>query len=1015
MSEIARLETSILGLSGTMEKLIKGLSSYESKIKSANKATEDITKLQKRLGVATRDGEKLFNAAGVRVNEYGEQITKVGEVMGGFNKRTAIMNSTIAKFTKDGKAVPFLKGMNVYLKQGGNILEYFAEFLSSSREELTVFGLEAAKARKVMYGFLPPGMFRLVNKFSSSFQFLGGTFRKLKDNGKGVRDEIEKLEDILASGEVKKGTEEFEKLNEMLEKLKSESEPNFITATIKGFKKLTGIMSKPLVSRIDVDMKDARKILKKNSFSNIFFTKGQLKKRASHELKQLKSPYKKAKKLFEKNFLLNLTPAKKQQLKQLKDAVKLAKKFDISKVSTVDVKKKQKELGAAKGIKDDKVVELKTAFGDLGDEIIKAEQKLRKIQKSIDAGNAGAWFKRNEAQLKLNELLDKEESIQRELIDAKTDYSNKLEAAISFADTQTAMVEENAQLIIDSEQKIDSIRTKGLQGYRKRLVDLKGAYEENKEAFQKGFNNAEEIQKINDAIVKNKDKISEVTNAYEDSKQVLDSMIEMRNSGLFGIDQETIEEAFQKMVKAEEQMNNALEVRETLLEGLNVQTTKSKGIKNLKDEIKLQKQTIKVAKQRLVGAEKIINASNKAIKQSEKAKDKIIKDYEARIAAAENIPEQIRLSNEMDAELQKEDDKIDAATKDKNQAIRNQEDAVAEIDAGQMELEGSEEQLGVLQDLKEEATKKLLEKFPVLRVAVKIFKGLKAFPGLIMKILMAAGKYFLVVSLAVIGALIIIKKILPTMKDAFKRAVDTVKPLFAIISWGFGFISEGFMKIFNAFFGDGTISEAIDGLIEMAFGILTVAVGLALVGLSLALTMLWELTKVLWDKTVNYIWGMLTDGKKFLKRIGVVIAIIGIIVSLILGAPVWLALVIGVVLFKGVELIIKMFKWLGDKLNPSKWFGGGKAKGGVTDGRINLVGEEGPELVQLPAGSTVFSNKESKEMVGGKKQQVINTTNHTHNYNITVNAKDTSKQEMRRIADEIGKMINSQIMRNTRI
>jgi len=1013
MSEIATLNTSILGLGGNIEKLINSLSSYESNIKSANKATEDITKLQKRLGIATRDGEKLFDKAGVRVNEYGQQITKVGEVMGGFNKRTAILNSTIAKFTKEGKAVPFLKGLNVYLKQGGNTLEYFAEFLSSSREELTVFGLEAAKARKVMYGFLPPGAFRLLNKFSSSFQFLGGTFRKIKDGGKGVREEIEKLEGIIASGEVEKGTEQFDKLNEMLDELRSESEPNFITSSLKGFKKIANFMKKPLVSRIEVDMKEARKILKKNSFSNIFFTKGQFKKRASHEFKQLKSPFKKAKKLFAKNFLLNLTPAKKQQIKQLKDAVKLAKKFDISKVSTVDVKKKQKDLGAAQGIKDDNVVALQTSFTNLGDEIIAADKKLRKIQKSIDGGNVGAWSKRNKAQIELNELLDKEEAIQRELIDAKTDYSNKLEAAISFADTQTAMVEENAQLIIDSEQKIDSIRTKGLQGYRKRLVDLKGAYEENREAFKKGFNNAEEIQKINDAIEKNKDKVAEVSNAYEDSKQILDSMIEMRNSGLFGIDDTAIEEAFQTMIKAEEEMNKALEVRETLQEGLNIQSIKSKGIKNLKDEIKLQKQTIKVAKERLAGAEKIINASNKQIKQSEKAKDKIIKDYEARIAAAESIPEQIRLSNEMDAELQKEDDKIDAATKDKNQAIKNQEAAVSEIDEGQVELEGSQEQLTVLQELKEEATKKLLEKFPALGFVFKIFKGLKAFPGAIMNILRAAGKYFLFVSLAIIGALIIIKKILPAIKDVWSNIIDTVAPLFEIVMAGASIFFEGFMKVFGAFFGDGSISEAIDGLIEMGLGLLIMAVGLALTGLSIALMLVWELTKVLWDKTVNYIYGMLTDGKKFLKRIGVVIAVIGVIVALIMGAPVWLAVVIGVVLWKATKPVIKMFKWLADKLNPSKWFGGGKAKGGITDGRMNLVGEEGPELVQLPKGSTVFSNSQSKKMVGGQTNNTVNN-NHTHNYNIVVNAKDTSKAEMRKVANEIGKMLNTQILRNSR-
>ena len=34
-----------------------------------------------------------------------------------------------------------------------------------------------------------------------------------------------------------------------------------------------------------------------------------------------------------------------------------------------------------------------------------------------------------------------------------------------------------------------------------------------------------------------------------------------------------------------------------------------------------------------------------------------------------------------------------------------------------------------------------------------------------------------------------------------------------------------------------------------------------------------------------------------------------------------------------------------------------------------------------------------------------------NNFNITINAKDTSKEEMRRIADEIGKQVISKITR----
>jgi len=64
-----------------------------------------------------------------------------------------------------------------------------------------------------------------------------------------------------------------------------------------------------------------------------------------------------------------------------------------------------------------------------------------------------------------------------------------------------------------------------------------------------------------------------------------------------------------------------------------------------------------------------------------------------------------------------------------------------------------------------------------------------------------------------------------------------------------------------------------------------------------------------------------------------------------------------------------------------------------------LVGELGPELVRLNRGDKVFSNAQSKNMVG-------NT-----NIHITINAKDTSKAEMRRIANELGSMINNKMNR----
>ena len=98
---------------------------------------------------------------------------------------------------------------------------------------------------------------------------------------------------------------------------------------------------------------------------------------------------------------------------------------------------------------------------------------------------------------------------------------------------------------------------------------------------------------------------------------------------------------------------------------------------------------------------------------------------------------------------------------------------------------------------------------------------------------------------------------------------------------------------------------------------------------------------------------------------------------------------------KDVEKLIKDIK---SSLNPfSK-----KAMGGTSHGGMTLVGEQGPELVNLPAGAQVKSNNQTSKMMGG-------TT--VNNY-ITINAKDTSKAEMRRIANELGNMINMKVNRS---
>ena len=79
---------------------------------------------------------------------------------------------------------------------------------------------------------------------------------------------------------------------------------------------------------------------------------------------------------------------------------------------------------------------------------------------------------------------------------------------------------------------------------------------------------------------------------------------------------------------------------------------------------------------------------------------------------------------------------------------------------------------------------------------------------------------------------------------------------------------------------------------------------------------------------------------------------------------------------------------------------GAFANGGIVSASgLQLVGEKGPELVKLPAGSRVHNNRDSMKMGDT-------------NINITINAKDTSDAELRRIADQVGNMITNKMNRS---
>jgi len=183
----------------------------------------------------------------ILVNSYGQEVNNLGEVITDFNKRSTLVTKTINKMNKESQSGKF-KSFEVFSKevfaeykaQGGNIFEFLAEGLSGTREEITLFGIEGAKFRKIVYGFFPPGMFRIINKASSMFQLTGGFIRRMGVGSEEAAKRIEKLraqkEKMIAEG-VPRDDPEIDKLNDAIKKISDAEQGTGSGSIIKSFKK----------------------------------------------------------------------------------------------------------------------------------------------------------------------------------------------------------------------------------------------------------------------------------------------------------------------------------------------------------------------------------------------------------------------------------------------------------------------------------------------------------------------------------------------------------------------------------------------------------------------------------------------------------------------------------------------------------------------------------------------------------------------------------------------------------
>jgi hypothetical protein len=209
-----------------------------------------------------------------------------------------------------------------------------------------------------------------------------------------------------------------------------------------------------------------------------------------------------------------------------------------------------------------------------------------------------------------------------------------------------------------------------------------------------------------------------------------------------------------------------------------------------------------------------------------------------------------------------------------------------------------------------------------------------------------------------------------------------------------------FFGLVGAFFA-GDYQAVLDYLMTLLDGTLSILWSLAKVGFKVFVGLLVGFFYTILDNisiiTKKEFW---IKALPVLKKFGKILLLAYFVkymatqVALLIGIYALPAMIFIVVL----AALWAVAKWITGKINPFKRAMGGTV--GANEG-MTLVGENGPELVSLPSGSKVHTNTESKRMGGG------------NTINITINARDTSDAELRRIADKIGNMVNNKINRRT--
>jgi hypothetical protein len=254
-------------------------------------------------------------------------------------------------------------------------------------------------------------------------------------------------------------------------------------------------------------------------------------------------------------------------------------------------------------------------------------------------------------------------------------------------------------------------------------------------------------------------------------------------------------------------------------------------------------------------------------------------------------------------------------------------------------------------------------------------------------------KYLFLGGLFIATAIGIFMFLKPFFEEAWETISGALEYFIPFISEGLTMMLGGFLDLYKAVFqGDFwgavlAIWEIIKGFGFFLWGLLGT---LFMVTLGLLGTALYKVADWAKDRWIAW-WKGASPEEKVVKIGSAILAIAAawFVWWKFTTTPVW---IIGLILIAGYKLLTALAKSFG-------WF----ADGGTVSSPLQIVGERGPELVNLPKGSVVHSNANSKNMVGGGSTTV----------NVTVNATSTNDTELRRIADKVATIINREVNRST--